>query len=117
MNCSSYEPDSSSRTLDSPFFQHIDIRLSVGKSDLLAEYVLAIQKLMTEKASGINPFVRIKIFSLLANESIPTLYRKQLLGTCPRPIKRGRSSLWKLSEIELYLGGNWTACTNQDDHR
>ncbi|MDB5855090.1 MAG: hypothetical protein JWR22_3131 [Herminiimonas sp.] len=62
---------------------------------------------LAARNAGFDPELKIYHFSTLAQESVQTLYRKMANGLCPRPMKRGRSSFWKLSEIETYMSGGW----------
>jgi predicted DNA-binding transcriptional regulator AlpA len=66
---------------------------------------LEMQQIMAQRLAGIDPFVKLKNVCVLVKESKPTLYRKMKMSQFPLPIKRGRQSFWRLSQIEEYAVG------------
>lgn len=79
----------------------------------------AVQERMTELAAayqaGLNPDLKIDEVCTLLHESQATVYRKKNLGTFPTPIKRGRGSFWRMSDVVAYQEGRWTANVEKSD--
>lgn len=67
----------------------------------------ACAAIATQRAAGLDPFVRMWFITQYLDESRANLYRK-IGHTFPRPVKRGRGSFWPMSAIEAYKSGRYT---------
>src|SRR5450830_1910798 len=73
------------------------------KADRETALTLSLNHIAMQRQNGFDPLLDIKTFAVLSSRSEQTLYRLQKDGICPRPIKVGRSSRWKLSEVEAFI--------------
>lgn len=80
--------------------QHI-VNIQELQADL--EFIGAMRK------AGLDPDLKIRHVCALLQESHASVYRKIKLGEFPAQIRRGKSSFWPLSQIELYKSGEWAA--------
>ena len=61
------------------------------------------------RTTGLDPDVDMEFIRAYFRTSPATAYRKIKLGTFPRQIKRGSSSVWPFSVIEAYRLGQWVS--------
>ena len=58
---------------------------------------------MTSETKHIDRLMKVKEVAKVTAMGVSTLYRLVQKGEFPRPVKRGRSSYWKESDVQRYI--------------
>lgn len=104
-----YEPESMNSKEPHPFSSSCissSANKEVQHSESVRAYLKTLEFVLTQKALGHDPYVRIDFAAEFVGESKSNLYKK-IGKTFPRPVKRGRASFWLFSDVESYIHGSF----------
>lgn len=73
-------------------------------SHLSPTYQRQLANIVSQRAAGLDPDVRMSFIAQYLQESKANLYRK-MGKDFPLPIKRGKGSFWPMSQIDMYKAG------------
>ena len=81
--------------------------LDTKKHAKLARLEKEFQRVIAQRASGIDPAVRMAFVAHYLGESESNLYRKKAEGQFPYSIQRGKGTFWLLSDLDAFKKGAW----------
>lgn len=77
------------------------------KQAKLARLQKEFQRVNAQRASGIDPAVRMAFAAHYLGESESNLYRRRADGQFPQPIQRGKGTFWLMSDLDAFKAGTW----------
>jgi predicted DNA-binding transcriptional regulator AlpA len=83
----------------------------VKKEAKLARLNREFQRVNAQRASSIDPAVRMAFAAHYLGESESNLYRKKAEGQFPQAIQRGKGAFWLMSDLDAFKAGTWRPAT------
>ncbi len=77
----------------------------------LARLQKEFQRVNAQRASGIDPAVRMAFAAHYLGESESNLYRRRADGQFPKAIQRGKGTFWLMSDLDAFKAGTWKEST------
>lgn len=77
------------------------------KQAKLARLQKEFQRVTNQRASGLDPTVRMAFAAYYLGESESNLYRRRAEGQFPKPIQRGKGTFWRMSDLDAFKAGTW----------
>lgn len=81
--------------------------IDAKKQAKLARLQKEFQRVNAQRASGIDPSVRMAFAAHYLGESESNLYRRRAEGSFPQPILRGKGAFWLMSVLDAFKAGGW----------
>ena len=85
--------------------------IDAKKQAKLARLQKEFQRVNAQRASGIDPAVRMAFAAHYLGESESNLYRRRADGQFPKPIQRGKGTFWLMSDLDAFKAGTWKEST------
>jgi predicted DNA-binding transcriptional regulator AlpA len=85
--------------------------IDAKKQAKLARLQKEFQRVNIQRASGIDPSVRMAFAAHYLGESESNLYRRRAEGQFPKPIQRGKGTFWLMSDLDAFKAGTWKEST------